>query len=314
MKANQILGFKYQIYEGDQLKIYRLVRHKADNTVMLISESNSKPKYVKQEDLKNKYIRLLPDAFMNIFLTDSDENPDVYVCVSKASNIMSNKFAPDSVLRQNCVNFLNITQDNLNSRLDKIPVGDTIINNDTNDSKEIVEFMRFNNIDYSASVALYIDDTIDGIISTLPNKVVDKINDQLKHIKSTMESANTMYVGYVSEFRKLLVNNYFLNNYRRLFNIVQVNWQVDLGHKSHNAEGDIILNNEQKMKFENEIRQYVTNIRVIKYDKDIDIANIVSSPHVLISDSDEIIYLIAYDIIANFPIDDDIARAMRFNK
>lgn len=306
MNENEILGFKYQAYEDDQLVIYRVVGSKPNDVVTLVNTKNNKPKYIKKDELKDNYIRLVPDAFMNIMLTDTDPESkvatDVYVCVNKATDLSNGITIPSLILRQNCIDY---------SRLQiggNIYVGECIIK--FNDS-DIINLMNYESIDYSVSIALYIDDTIDSIINIIPNKVMEKINDVLKSIAKVAE-ASTIIKGYETDFKKLLINKWFIHNYRRLFNIIQVDWKVDLGKQSYNSEGDIVLNSKQKAKLENELRQYVSNVRVIKYDKDIDISNIVASPHVLISDADQIIYLIAYDIIADFPIDSDIAKAMSY--
>ena len=312
MDKTQTLGFKYQIYEGDKLVIYRVRGRKVNdcNWILIINTKTGKPKYVKEEELKDKYIKLIPDAFMNIMLTDTNGNntsgPDVYVCVNKGTDLVKGINTPALILRQNCVDYL---QTQLGG---KINVGECIINTGNNES-DIIELMGYQEINYSTSIALYIDDTIDDIIEIMPYKILNRINNQLKEIKNLVNN-NPLITGYESDFKKLLINKHFIGNYRRIFNIIQINWVIDLGKQSHNSEGDIVLNTKQKTLFENEIRQYVTNIRVIKYDKDIDIAAIVASPHIMISDANYVIYLIAYDIVANFPVDDDIARAMNYNK
>lgn len=309
MQENQILGFKYQIYDGDELKIYRVVSYKNDD-VLVVNTKTDKPRYVKRSELIDKYIKLTPDAFINIMLTDIDEKDDVYVCVNKGSDLSAGVNVPALILRQNCLDYdksqlmININQ--------KIYVGQCVIHNGNNTS-DMIGLMEYDSIDYSVSIAAYVDDTLEDIIKCIPHKIYDRINKALKTIKEPAKD-NPIITGYYEDFKKLLINNNFIPNYRRIFNILQVNWPVDLGKQSHNAEGDIILNNKQRTAFEKEIRQYVDNIRVIKYDKDINISNIVASPHVLISDSNEIIYLVAYDIVGDFPVDSDIAKAMHYNK
>ena len=84
-----------------------------------------------------------------------------------------------------------------------------------------------------------------------------------------------------------------------------------MGKASYNSQGDLILNNKQREKLENELRKFIADIKVIKYDKDIDISRIVSRSHSMVSDSNGIIYLIAYTIIGEYPVDSDIAAAMK---
>ena len=308
MSENKILGFKYQTYEGGKLKVYRVIRYKLDD--VLIEDQNGKYKYVKATELKDKYIKLIPDAFINIMLTDIDKKDDVYVCVNKGSDLAARINTPALVLRQNCIDY-DKSQIMINVS-GKIYVGQCIINNGNNAS-DIIGLMEYDSIDYSVSIAAYVDDTLEDIIKCIPHKVYDRINKALKAIKEPAKDNHTI-TGYYDDFKKLLINNSFIPNYRRIFNIVQVDWRVDLGKQSYNSNGDLVFNNKQRTLFEEEIRQYVENIRIIKYDKDINIANIVASPHIMISDANEIIYLIAYDIVGDFPVDDDIAKAMHYNQ
>jgi hypothetical protein len=99
-------------------------------------------------------------------------------------------------------------------------------------------------------------------------------------------------------------------NYRALFNILQVDFPIVIDERSTNHEGNIVLNKKQQKKLEDAIGQYIKVIAVIKYDRDIDIAKIVSYNHIMISDKSGIIYLIAYQKIGDYKVDNDIADAL----
>ena len=107
------------------------------------------------------------------------------------------------------------------------------------------------------------------------------------------------------------IENDFIGNYRSIFNITQIDFPIVLGKESYNAEGDIILNEKQKQRLEDMLRRYISkNIKVIKYDKDIDISKIVNVQHVVVCDSENQIYLIAYTIEGYYTNNEDDAQVL----
>ena len=92
-------------------------------------------------------------------------------------------------------------------------------------------------------------------------------------------------------------------------------WDV-LEHKGASAiipvdeDGKIILNNKRIKMIEDILRKYITDVHVIKYDKDIDISKIVTNTHLMISDKMGVIYLISYVANGDYPIDNDIESSM----
>lgn len=305
--STSILGYRYQIYEGEDLKIYRTNRFKDYQSIVAIEEKTGEEKIITKDDLRDKYVLITPDAFMNIMITDQVEKPDIYICIHK-SNKTSNK-NPDIILRQAiynesmCFDFTSGV----------IYVGDCINASSMQPGCNMEMYMDFNEINFTSSIALYVDDTIDSIINTIAPKTYKKLNEIFNKIKKEFENSpmGHMIKGCANNLKELMENTYFINKYRQEFNILQVDWPVDLGPESYNPAGDIILNRKQRERLENELRKFIADIKVIKYDKDIDISRIVSRTHSMISDSNGIIYLIAYTVIGDYPIDSDIAAAMK---
>ena len=97
----EILGYKYETYEGDTLKIYRTIGFKDYHTVIALDLDSGKKVNITKQDLLDHYIRLIPDAFMNIMITDLDVAPDIYLCINKSTNLNNGKKEPDIILRQN---------------------------------------------------------------------------------------------------------------------------------------------------------------------------------------------------------------------
>lgn len=300
----KLIGTKYQIYEEDKLVIYRITGYQNSHYI-LVGEDGTE-KIVKEQKMLDKYVQLTPDAFMNIMLTDHKDYPDVYVCVNKSSNLSSGKKVPDLILRQSIYS-------DMNHFTNTVVFGDCATDQVNNDSSGLASYMEFNNIDYSISMALYVDDTLESIFDILSkNKALKKIDSELLYIKDKFGKGTEQIkvTGYEDNLKDLMSNNHFIARFREIFNIMQVDWPIVLGKESYNKDGNIILNEKQKKNIEDEIEKFINIKVVIKYDKDVDISKIVSFKHLMVSDVNEIIYLIAYDVIGDYPIDNDISEAM----
>lgn len=305
--SKEILGYKYQIYENGELKIYRVNKYKNENTVISTDVDTKERKIISVQDLTNKYVKLTADALMNIMITDKTElNKDVYVCVNACNR--SNKISPDIILRQQIYS----ATKNQFEMGNMIYVGDCV-SEFTDLSGSILEmtfndYLEFANIDYAASFAIYIDDNIDDIIMAIDPKTLKCVNDTLKSIKTKFEKPNI--IGYTESLQDLMIENNFIIKFRELFNIAHIDWPIDLGEESYNSDKDLILNNKQINNLQDIIRQYMKNVKVIKYAKDIDISKIVSYKHIMVSDSTDTIYLIVYESDGDYPVDADIANVM----
>ena len=290
----QIIGTKYQIFEGEELKVRRVVRAKDDNTYVMKEDGVDQNFIVTNKELADKYVRLTPDAFLNIMITkepafEGSEVNDVYFCVNRATDITMGVQEPALILRQNVYsNFKNISS----SMFGDVYIGEclTIVNSH---KEEIVELISFEEIIKQCSVATYLDDSEDDILMCIPNKFKKDIDTTLLSIKSSLPE---MCKGATESLVELWKDNDFIGNYKSIFNIVQIDFPIMLGKDSLNINGDIVLNAKQKQRLEDMLRRYISNIRVIKYDKDIDISKIVNVQHVVVCDSENKIYLIAYDV------------------
>lgn len=302
-----VYGQKYQIYEGDKLKVYRLKNYEHGNIAVLYN--NKECIKVNNDDLKNKYIRLMPDAFMNIMITDHDENPDVYACVNKSNEYYNGNHEPNLIVRQSMYSIFTIQSNN------NIKMGECISKGI--ESGKLSQYMEFDKIESTFSIALYIDDNVDTIINTIDDNYIKKINNELKYIKNKYSNYNNELFkieGYVDNFKDLLISTDFISHYRAIFGIIQIDFPIVIDERSYDKNGDIILNKKQISLIEDNLRKHITNIKVIKYDKDIDIQNIVSLSHIVVSDINDEIYLIAYEVISSYPVDEDILRALNPNK
>jgi hypothetical protein len=96
-----------------------------------------------------------------------------------------------------------------------------------------------------------------------------------------------------------------MDHFRYAFNILPLDFPIDI-KDNRDADGNIIFNKKQQTKFEDAIMKHITNVTILPYDKDIDVSKIVSYTHMIVSDSMNKIYLIAYVVIDNYAIDADL--------
>ena len=304
----QIIGTKYQIFEEDELKVRRVVRSKGDDTYILKENGNNQNIIVYTKDLADKYVKLTPDAFLNIMITkepayEGSEVNDVYFCVNRVTDITMGIQEPALILRQNIYSkFKNITA----SLFGNVYIGEcaTLVNSS---KEELIELMTFEEIIKQHSVAVYLDDSEEDILACIPNKFKKDINATLCNIKSTMPE---MCKGTTESIEQLWKENDFIGNLKSIFNITQIDFPIVLGKESYNTEGDIVLNEKQKQRLQDMLRRYISDIKVIKYDKDIDVSKIVNVQHVVVSDSENQIYLIAYTVDGYYTENSDDAQVL----
>ena len=311
-----LIGIKYQVFNSDkEMEVYRVVEEIDDDNVNVIrlnpiDESKQKIKKEKQYILGST-ISISPDAMLDIMLTETEYEQDilndVYCCVYKTRDILSNMVEPALILRQDIYSY---TKNGIFGGEDpnKIYVGDCI----TKDTVpflegDIMSICEFDRVLYNYTINLYINDTLSDILNCIPGEVHGKFNDVLK----PMYNRNSeMISGYSRTLKELLIDNKFIDNYRSIYNIVPIDFPIVIDKRSWNSEGDIILNDKQKRRIEDLLRKYITDIKVIKYDHDLDIKDIVSYKHIIVSDSDESIYIIAYEETGDYPADPDIMNSL----
>ena len=304
----QVIGTKYQIFEGEDLKVRRVVKAKGEDTYVLKENGVDQKFIVTAEELADKYVRLTPDAFLNIMITkepayEGSEVNDVYFCVNRACDIAVGTQCPSLILRQNIYSkFKNIGV----PMFGNVFIGEcaTIVNSS---KEELTELMTFEGIINQFSISVYLDDSESDILSCIPNKFKKEINSVLCSIKSSMPE---MCKGTTESIEQLWEENDFIGNYKSIFNITQIDFPIVLGKESYNTEGDIILNDKQKKRLQDILRRYISNIKVIKYDKDIDISKIVNIQHVVVCDSENNIYLIAYNVDGYYENNSDDAQVL----
>ena len=300
----EILGTKYQTYIDDELVILRLVNIKSENKFTMVDREGNKLSMTKEE--LDKCIKLDSDALLCLMTTTLDEDVrDVYACVHRTDDMRNGVKEPVMILRQN---IYSSSKNAFNAGMD-IYVGECLVNPKFDNDEQFKSLLEFNTIDDTLSVALYVDDKFKDIKQFITGHNARKFDEVLRTIKSN--NTQSMLKGYCETLDQLFEENNFMFNYRMIFNIAQVDFPIELDNNT-DKDGVITLNSKQISRLEDLLRAYITDVKVLKYDKDIDISKIVSKTHIMISDETENIYLVSYIVKEAYPVDNDIARAMNY--
>ena len=300
----EILGTKYQTYIDDELVVLRLVNIKSENKFTMVDREGNKLSMTKEE--LDKCIKLDSDALLCLMTATLDEDVrDVYACVHRTDDMRNGIKEPVMILRQN---IYSSSKNAFNAGMD-IYVGECLANPKFDNDEQFKSLLEFNTIDDTLSVALYVDDKFKDIKQFITGHNARKFDEVLRTIKSN--NTQSMLKGYCETLDQLFEENNFMFNYRMIFNIAQVDFPIELDNNT-DKDGVITLNSKQINRLEDLLRAYITDVKVLKYDKDIDISKIVSKTHIMISDETENIYLVSYIVKEAYPVDNDIARAMNY--
>jgi hypothetical protein len=304
------LGAKYQrIVENKRsyiLRVNRITKDDDGNEICYLIDEEHNNLTVKKtaEELKNDYILIVPDCMMNIMFTKDDRNPenpifDIFVCVNKSADVNNGNNEPCIVARQN---MYSVSKNFMSTKGNKYYVGDCF-NRKTlpSGNQKLSDLFEFTSIEESWQVCMYIDDSLD-VLKYL-GEDINTINSYFSKIKTLYH--NEFTYGYDTSLKEFLINNNFMDHFRYAFNILPLDFPIDI-KDNRDADGNIIFNKKQQTKFEDAIMKHITNVTILPYDKDIDVSKIVSYTHMIVSDSMNKIYLIAYVVIDNYAIDADL--------
>ena len=225
----EFLGTKYQIYEGDDLKVFRLIKINSNENTYTLKCGKEKRK-VKIEELKDKYIRLTPDASIGVMVVKDNVGKNVIININKASDLARNDKVPSIIIMQDTYSALKNAQAQHILGNDKIYVSECYVKEIMGkDDPMIKDLLTYDKILYSIDAFLYIEDTMDDIEEILQSGI-NEINSALKEIKSYRCRSNNNFVGYFDNLKDLLNFNNFIANFRYIFNITQVEFVIDIGN------------------------------------------------------------------------------------
>lgn len=282
--------FKYEENEnGEQeLILLRLYKVKSKNTFLL--RDKQKNKVVLSKKQLEEFSMLEPDGLIiHVLASDPQQGVDTMCLLYRMKDINDNINEPYAVCRQNIIDPFEMI---LNNDPYTTVVG-VSISRDT-----APEGFDFKSVCIAAGVRdqkinfIYKDDSFEDIMSFVNEELYDKA---LIIIKDHMDdSDNIKYKGFKDSYRSLLVENDFMYDFRRAFDIIRLNLTIDTSINRWTEDGIYKISENEIRTIESLTKHVVISPVLIKYDKTIDLDEIQRS-YILFEDLNKELYIVSYD-------------------
>lgn len=293
-KLNYIIGTKFYKYDkSDNLMVFRIIRHRAENKFVLKNETLGNLAYFNKAEL-DSFIRLIPDGIMVYSIVSIGEKPlddhkDVITRLYKYNEFIDNQNPiPNVICRQNIVDIFETMACGNTNKLG------CSISRDTCPSKtEFNAIGDCKSIDKIELTAIYIDDTLDTMLSLIRlskyNIALKNYKEKiLKFSKSEFFGDRVEYKGLSETLRDLLSSTTFMDDFYSLFNINKIDFKIEILPNNHQIPL-MALAWLEKMFGHN-----MFNYTCIRYSKEISLSKIVREWK-LLSDITDTLYVIVYD-------------------
>lgn len=227
------------------------------------------------------YKILAPDGILLFFTPKVADDIDVAVTLTQfpksGISMKTNEYEPYAICRQLAVDvFSTMTRGNM--------VYGMSISKDTCPANiDFKLFFDLENMGYKKNVVVYLDDTIDTILSLIDQMKFDKILEALYNKYSCIAG------GFTRSFKELLDQNRFMYDFRKCFDIVEVPFAID---DSVNYLSDL---NVQYLRSTLGIQ--ILDTYMIKYSKEIDTREF-NRDYILITsaaDNHNSVYIVCFD-------------------
>lgn len=278
------VGEKYYTKKNGKILILRIKKLGEQVTVLVGDDKFKIPK----DKLIKEYTLLKPHGsiFFNIVNLHNTSN-DIIVTLFREEDKKTDQI-PYAVCRQNITDFFTKNVINIQRAQGKIVedvdyIGLSLSKDTCMDDIPYEVMVACDGIQYSEEIAIYLDDTIEDILSLINkssryNKVLQQLYD---------DSEKLELKGCCHNINDLLKDNHFIEDFERGFKIHSVDFELI-------ANFDYSLINEQRIYFEKLINVEMINTYLYEYNYDIDVDKI-EREHILIRDNTGWLFILAYD-------------------
>lgn len=284
----QPIGAYFFKYEKDELILLRLYKVKDENTFLLKDKQKSKVVLTKEQ--LEEFTMIEPDGLIiHVLASDPQHGVDTLCMLYKIEDIDNNVMEPYAICRQNVIDPFETI---LNNDSSKIYVGvsmsrDTAPADFDFKSLCIAAGVRDQKINF-----VYKDDSFEDIMSFVHESLYNKA---LNIIKSHMSKDDrSTYIGFESTYRQLLIDNDFMYDFRRAFNIVRLNLTIDTSIDRWTEDGIYKISDKEIKTAESLTKHQVIAPILIKYDKSVDIDSI-KRDYLFFEDLNKELYIISYE-------------------
>lgn len=282
------IGAYFYKYENNELILLRLYKVKTKNRFLFRDENNKKVFLTKEQF--EEFTMLEPDGvIVHMLASDPNQGVDVLCFLYKIKDIDNNLAEPYAVCRQNIIDPFEMI---LNNDPNKTYVGVSI-------SKDTApEGFDFKSVCLAAGIRdqricfVYKDDSFEDIMSFVNEEIYDKT---LKIIKDHMNEQDMIkFIGFKDTYRELLTDNDFMYDFRRAFNIVRINFNIDTSIESWTENGIYKISDKEVKIIEGVTKHQILDPVLIKYDKSVDLDEIKRS-YIVFEDLNKKIYVVSFE-------------------
>lgn len=282
------IGAYFYKYEEDELIVLRLYKIKNENNFLFKDKQNNKIALSKEQF--EEFTMVKPDGLViHVLASDPNQGLDTLCFLYKIEDIDNNVQEPYAVCRQNIVDPFEML---LNNDPTKTYVGVSISRDTCPEGYDFKSVCMAAGIRHQRIHFVYKDDSFEDIMSYVNENLFNKT---LGIIRDHMDESDILrFIGFKDTYRDLLKENDFMYDFRRAFNIIRINIDIDTSIESWTEDGIYKISNEEIEIIEGITKHEVIAPIVIKYDRTIDIEKIKRS-YILFEDSNENIYILSYD-------------------
>lgn len=274
----------YKFNENDELDIIRVLSSEESIDEIKYIDLNRKSYKGSYKEIVNSYRLLSPDGMIMFSIVNIGEAKDVVV-VLKPFPITDD--LPYAVCRQSISDFFT---NNLRKSEIATYVGISVSKDTCPSNIDFKDVLSCTGVEYNLPVAIYIDDTLDSILSLFRHKKYDTTLRNLEIIlKNNMK--DNIVLGCSKTLKELLLNHNFMYDFRKCFHIMELPFAID------EDSDELSIDNIQYMS--NELNDQITKTYVVRYSKEINLKEI-KRKYVLAAsavDNYSKIYLVGYDVI-----------------
>lgn len=263
------------------------------------------------KELEDNYVKLKPDGFVTFNIVTLGQNlKDVMVLVNRSTDTQKGSGLPYSVCRQCVIDLFakQLSPDNVDY------TGISISQDTCPADVQFENYLACESVDKSETIAFYIGDKLDNILSILKytkdydQTLLDLHDSHCMHLANNNKFIAESYKrkpevdGYCSDLNSLLKLNNFDYDLQMAFGIVPLDMDFEGTSNSiaiKDPVGNYSLTIEASKVLSNILLANIDKSLVIKYDKDIDL-DAIKRKFCLVSDKNKDVYLVAYTVSGKF--------------
>ena len=296
------VGAIYYKEEGDTIETLRVINDKDPNNVKCSVNGTLKRKRVTIDQLETDYNRLAPHGVVYFNTAKVGNIEDVIVMMYRNKDIENNESTPYLVCRQNITDIFSNT---INPDYKNLIAGCAVSKITIPEGINMDMLLACDGIGLSQGVCVYMDDTLNTILSFIKSKPYDNILYNLfyEHVKYKYPdeiNTNMKYTlldGYSKTLKDLLRDNEFEYEFNIGFGIYTID-HISISNAEEQL-GSLSLFN--KMEIGSMIGKNLGKVFLMRYDKDIDLKEI-NRDYILFKDMGNTMYILVYESLGDIPI------------